>query len=462
MQDHDLDPGDPQTWIDRGRSVEDARDVAAAWREFPDLPNDAPLADRQARMRLRGHALRVVSDRISARLEAQRQETNFRCIERQLAEGTGDKREIAILRGRDVFGLDWDGCAGFAAGWLAAHFGWRFQLPTRLDGRVDERSAPGYRRGFADAGGRVDELFDQARREFVAAERMSNLPAVAVEPSGPKPMPSTWLKPTDAPRPTSRNRRLLIISASAEQRTGCRRPAVELYDDAHYRLLRGDAAYHEYLIIVLSARHGFIAGDDEIEPHAEDMSAARSGELASDPQQGDRLRALLGGREPEDLLIAVADEHLPVVDAHAAALPLCRTMERIQNAPLQRRNHIKTWLSRSIAPGANVGSGHIRWSKTLPSLTGRLGEFKTRYAGHTRGRGHVIVVELDDGTPADGFVTASGQALEPEVVVTNKARLRPAMESALRAFGGATRLMAGSADIRCISALPAQLELVAA
>src|SRR3546814_5052803 len=71
--------------------------------------------------------------------------------------------------------------------------------------------------------------------------------------------------------------------------------------------------------------------------------------------------------------------YLALLDAHAAALPLCRTMERTRNTALQQRTHFRIWLDRGFLAGQTVGAGHIRWGKAVNGLTGRLGEFTARY-----------------------------------------------------------------------------------
>lgn len=130
-----------------------------------------------------------------------------------------------------------------------------------------------------------------------------------------------------------------------------------------------------------------------------------------------------------------------MIDAHADALPLCRTMERTRNTVRQQRNHLKVWLDRGISGADNVGAGHIRWSKIAKGLTGRLGEFTAGYAGKAEdGKHHVLIVELASGMPATGFITAEGRCLEPRIAFTNKAKLRQEMAAALRTFGGATAL----------------------
>ena len=85
----DFDPADAASWLARGRTPQHAAAIAAAWRDFPDLPRTAPLEERMARGRERVAAMRVVNDAISAHAEAERQAANFAFTERQLREGTG-------------------------------------------------------------------------------------------------------------------------------------------------------------------------------------------------------------------------------------------------------------------------------------------------------------------------------------------------------------------------------------
>ena len=47
------------------------------------------------------------------------------------------------------------------------------------------------------------------------------------------------------------------------------------------------------------------------------------------------------------------------------------------------------------------------------------------------------------GEPAHGYATSAGEPLTPEITVSNKTNIRREMAAALRAFGGATRLMDG-------------------
>lgn len=92
----------------------------------------------------------------------------------------------------------------------------------------------------------------------------------------------------------------------------------------------------------------------------------------------------------------------------------------------------------------NLGAGHIRWGKAIKGLTGKLGEFTARHVGPAPRRGHLIRIEAEDGAPAVGYATSNGDRLAPEIIVSNKTNIRREMAAALRAFGGATRLMNGA------------------
>src|SRR3546814_16912208 len=73
--------------------------------------------------------------------------------------------------------------------------------------------------------------------------------------------------------------------------------------------------------------------------------------LASDRALQACLRALLGDRDFDDILVAAQGYYLALLDAHAAALPLCRTMERTRNTALQQRTHFRIWLERGVLAG---------------------------------------------------------------------------------------------------------------
>jgi hypothetical protein len=245
-----------------------------------------------------------------------------------------------------------------------------------------------------------------------------------------RPLPSSWPQPSDRPRPAIWSRRLIIL---AEPDVAS--PAGLAFGGA--LLAHPDAG--AMTVIVLTAGAGFV-DYAAFQPSAEPMTPERAADLMADPEQGSRLRALIGGREFDDILITAQDDDLSVIDAFAGVLPLCRTMERTRNSVLQQRAHLRTWLGRGVAPSVNAGAGHIRWTKVAQGLSGKLGEFTVRYAGPAVGRGHLIRVELAGGQPATGFASAEGRLLDPEIRFSNKARMRGEMTAALRRFGGATRL----------------------
>jgi len=425
---HDrFDPSDAATWIARGRSPEHAEALAQAWRDFPDLPPTAALEDRMARTRARVIAMRPVNDAIQLASEAERQRRNFLHVEGKAASGSIGDSDLAILRGRDAYGYDWDTAVCYSRGWYAAHAGWNHGGPD-ISSRLPAHRAA-YDRGFTDGGGDTDDLFDAARRRNVAAERTGNQPRPLAPAIAARPLPSSWPKPSDEPRPVHWTRRLLILADDPALGNG---PTAALVDQ-----IRARPEAEGLNIIVLSAADGFCA---TITPDAPPLTTGRCKALARDPQQTARLRTLIADMTIDDILIAAPDNAMAVVDAHAAALPLCRTMERTRNTVLQQRAHLRTWLDRATTGDGNVGAGHIRWSKLAKGLSGKLGEFSVRYAGKAQDNpGHIIVVETS-GTPALGFVTADGRPLNPHITFGNKSRMRQEMATALRAFGGATRL----------------------
>ena len=432
-----FDPADARCWLTRGRSTEHAAELARIWRAFPDLPATAPLDDRMARGRERIAEMKPLNDAISAAVEAERQARNFALMEQHLANGTIADRELAVLRGRDDHGYDWDIAVAYASGWTAAHAGWEHRFYS--DGSHREAAkCDAYDRGFADGGGDQADLFDAARRSNLAQVRRGNQPTVP--PSAPigRPAPSSWPKPNDHARPTRWSRRLLIVSdATIEEVTPglMKVSGLRLIDE-----VRARPGTEEMTIVTIDRHAGFVVSDCPVEnPVA--IGPSRADEIIADPRHGDALRVLLAGVEIDDVLVAVQGDYLRIVDAFASALPLCANMERTQNSLLQQRAHLRCWLDRGYGGSANVGAGHIRWGKAIKGLTGKLGEFTARHVGPAPRRGHLIRIEADGGELAHGYATSAGEPLVPEIIVANKTNIRREMAAALRAFGGATRLM---------------------
>jgi len=275
-----------------------------------------------------------------------------------------------------------------------------------LVGCPDPRFVSAYHKGFREGGGNIDDLFDTARRANLAVHHNGS-EAPARKGHASRPLPSTWPQPSDAARPTPWSKRLVLMSA---------REAEEGLVDT----IRRAPGAHQATIIMICPTRGFRNAND----------AAQAGSL------GDLLR----GREFEDILIAAQDHDLAVADAHAGALPLCRTMERLRHTRLLQRAQLRTWIARGLEVGQVAGAGHIRWGKAISGLTGRLGEFTARYAGPAQPRGHRIVIEVDGGRPATGYFDVQGQPLDPEAVISNRARLRAEMAALLRSFAASTRL----------------------
>ena len=203
-------PTEVSCWLSRGRTPEHASALAAVWRDFPDLPPSAPLEDRMARGRARIAAMKPVNDAIAAETERNRQARNFAFIETKADDGEIDDRDLAILRGRDLHGYDWDAAVRYADGWYAAHAGWPHRLPS--DAARHPAFAQAYDNGFADGGGNPADLFDAARRSNLAALRHDNQRAEPPAVAPGRPLPSSWPKPSDHARPTRWSQRLLILA----------------------------------------------------------------------------------------------------------------------------------------------------------------------------------------------------------------------------------------------------------
>lgn len=403
-----FDPADAACWIAHGRRPDHARTLASVWRDYPDLPFDAPLAARMARSRARVAALRPFNDAIRDEVERERQRANFACIERRIAKGAAEPFDGAILHGRDRHGYDWGAWVLYAQGRYAAEEGW----PPRDFSAPPGETSPAYAQGFRDAGGCFDDLFDAARRSYAAAARRQDILSAPAAPRLSRPLPSNWRLPTDTPRPSRWSKRVLIIGAriASDASAGLR------------TMLEAEPGHEKATIILAIAGCGF---------HAWGACDAQSAE----PR--DQLRALLAGIDVDDLLIIADGDDLAWIDDHAGLLPLCRTMERTRHSAIQQCGQLRAWLDRGLGDGEVLASGHIRWTKLAQGLSGRLDEFVTRYAGPACPRGHRIVIDLADGRPAAGFMTPQGEPLVPETIIANKAHLRKSMTIMLRRFAAA-------------------------
>lgn len=322
---------------------------------------------------------------------------NFAFAERH----ADDVRYRTIVEARDRLGLGWDEAVAYADGYYAARAGWA-ECPHGNPSQV--RS---YRLGFSDGGGRPDDLFDVARRAFEAAapeDHATGDRTFAIASS----LPSSWLPPSDAPRPVPWSARLLLVGIGTDPPL-----ATRLLDE-----VRRYAGHEEACILTVDAVRGFAswccpAGNEQ------------------------SLADWIARREFSDVLVSASGADLARIDVEASSLPLCRTVARTGRSALQQRAHLRIWLQRGLCPGETRAAGHIRWGKLASGLTGRLGEFTARYIGPVRPRGHNIRMELADGSVAHGYATAWGQPLAPEQVISNRSHLRREMTIMLRAFAAA-------------------------
>ncbi|MDX3911151.1 MAG: hypothetical protein QHC67_15230 [Sphingobium sp.] len=434
-----FNPASPQCWIARGRDPEHAAIIASAWQSFPDLPADAPLELRMRRTRERVTAMRPVMDAMHADQERARQARNFAFTQERVADGRGDARETAILRGRDLHRYDWDRCVQYASGWYAANAGWAMHPPYGGNtGLADRHLVEAYLAEFRDAGGDPADLFDTARREYIAAERSSTPTRSPSSPISGRPLPSSWPKPSDAPRPTPWRLRLLVLGAPEAGM-----PVA--YDDGAgaaaglLTLMEKRTGADEATIIVVTAT-GFMSLSqmNAVAWPPSQLEAAAT--LAKEGAHAERLASLISGGDFDEILVAAQGAYLSMIDAHAAALPMCQIMERTRNTVRQQREHFRIWLDRGLGPGEMTGAGHIRWGKAANGLSAKLGEFTARYYGKVPGAGHRIIVELAGGAAAQGYVTNAGEPVLAESYVSNQRQLRAAMTARLRAFGAATCL----------------------
>ncbi|MGD9811023.1 MAG: hypothetical protein AB7U35_06755 [Sphingobium sp.] len=407
-----FDPSDARCWMAHGRPPHHAHALAEAWRRFPDLPNDAPPDARMTRSRERVAALRPLNEAIRLEAERQRTTSNFACIERQIAQGSNDSRNPAILHARNVYGYDWDAAVAYADGLYAARAGWESRPPSPPHAGGPDIRHPAYCRGFLDGGGRPDDIFDAARRSFAATP---SEPSKTDSARAPRPFPSQWLSPTDAPVPVSWHRRLPLLGAS-ERETGT---------IGVLAMLRERPGHEAMAQFMVSAENGLHPLSTSIHPAPRDDVALRE-----HLHQGDYT----------DILIVADHAELDRLDVDADILPLARTMERTRNSVPQQRAQFRRWLARGRGPGDQFAAGHIRWSKMAAGLSGRLGDFAARCAGPASPRGHRIVVEDANGELARGYRTPLGEELHPEIVIGNKAHARTAMAKLLRQYAASLRL----------------------
>lgn len=421
-----FDPTAAATWTARGRSVADAEALASIWRALPDLPASASADARMERIRARVNAMRPISDAAQERQERERRVRNFAFVEGKAASGAADARDLATLRARDQHGFDWDEAVRYAEAFYAARAGWSYREPySALRERESERRA--YDTGFTDGGGDRDDLFDAARRAFVAAAPRNQV-ELAASTQASTLLPSSWPKPTDAPRPTRWHRRLAILTErdlrGAEQ------------GGTGFGAAMLQPAMQGMTVVVLR--------DGGITP----LSGALSSPVPAHPHRPleEQLQRILAGLEVDDIFTTAAGTDLTCLDSAARALPISRNRERAQNSLLQQRVHVRTWLERGVAEGENIGAGHIRWGKVAKGLRASLGEFTAVDRGSSRRGCHEIHVLLADGTIADQFLDAAGQPLNPKIRFPNRSKLRYEMTRALRMFGGGTRLTLAEAE----------------
>jgi hypothetical protein len=408
----DFDPADAGCWMARGRSAHHAAALAEAWQHLPDLPKEASLENRMARTRERVQRLRPLHEAVRLETEQERQRSNFAFAQRKVAEADNDSRYCAILHARDAHDYDWNAAVAYADGRYAAIAGRDARFLERDRGTDLDQRRSAYSHGFRDGGGQPDDIFDGARRAFAAADRLAaqSAPRVAAFPA--RPLPSLWPIPSDRPAPSPWHRRLIVMG----------RTEIEAGTIGLLALLRAAPGADAVLLAIADPGAGI---------HLADPAVGERGPVD--------LASALADHDLDDILVAAQGDDLACIDAWSHRLPITRNMERTRNSAIQQRVQLRIWLARGRAPGDQFAAGHIRWGKVAAGLTGRLGEFTARYVGPAQPRGHRITVEDTSGGLARGYHSASGQPLEPEIVITNRTRLRAAMTTQLRSFAAGLR-----------------------
>lgn len=152
-----FNPADSHCWTARGRPIEQAETLAAIWQAWPDLPPGASPDARMARLKARVTAMKPFNDAIAAENERERRARNFAFMDGKAARGEIADHDLAILKGRDLHGYDWNEAVRYAWGWYGAHSGSPYG--PSLDARRTPEQLAAYDRGFADGGGNRDDLF---------------------------------------------------------------------------------------------------------------------------------------------------------------------------------------------------------------------------------------------------------------------------------------------------------------
>ena len=389
--------------MQRGRTKTAAFAIAKVWQDFPDLENEAPLVDRQARVRQRTQALRPLFDKIAEAQNRVQEAKNFAFIAQKIAEGTASSTDILIDQAKAAYAYSWPEAVQYAQGRYAAQHGWPYRQPlTTLTGSTPAPHIAAYDRGFSDGGGNIDDLFDEARRKNARPpiEEPIEIPNQAM-------LPSQWDQPHDAPLPARWSKRAIIIDSEEHSLPDL----IAQYDDP----------VSQGLIVVTVNDNGAISID---------------GEPLDTPME---LRLRLAERDIVDILIAARNQRFAMLDTMANIFPIARTMERLKHTDALRARQLHTWLRRGLGEGQQRAAGHIRWGSAVAGLHGALGEFRARYDGKAMPKGHRIIIEVR-GEPAQGYFCAAGKPLDPVIVISNKSRLRSEMEHALRSFAASLTL----------------------
>jgi hypothetical protein len=110
----------------------------------------------------------------------------------------------------------------------------------------------------------------------------------------------------------------LILMACSATKGATPAPAFDLYRGVMYSTFRTNAPATRPAVIILSAKHGFLAADQTIEPYEQRMSKARGDEMLADLVRFDsitwptdiRTVFLAGGKDYRRVMRAALDRRI--------------------------------------------------------------------------------------------------------------------------------------------------------
>lgn len=152
--------------------------------------------------------------------------------------------------------------------------------------------------------------------------------------------------------------RLLIISCSGKKRSDSGLlPAVDRYrPGAYYQILHSVPREHWPMIIILSARYGFLSPSYPLPNYDQEMDKARAFDLVCNPQTTEQLATLIPGNI-SDVFVAGGKLYRQVIDHYRdlGVIPDISSWRTVQGGIGVQRNQLKQWLVQGT-PQAEVAN----------------------------------------------------------------------------------------------------------